>query len=304
MGTDSEEAASPTGAATGCGGDTHRSGDDALPPLPCSRKKEKRNGTRQRRRAENRTTPLVAVANEPVGVPSPLLASQDDMAVRSAGRWLLPLLLLLLLCSFVPMSSAALVAAGEAGGGGDEAALLAFKTAAISGGAGDPLASWNASAATGDGASYCSWEGVRCGGSRRVVALSLYSYGLPGTLSPSIGNLTFLQVLNLSSNGFQGTIPASIGRLVRLEVLELSYNTFSGALPANLTSCASLLLLAVGDNQLHGSIPVELGHTIGIGVACSKQQPRDRIPVRDAVVEMRAIRDTFHMVARSLDGKL
>nr|CAB3502427.1 unnamed protein product [Digitaria exilis] len=47
-----------------------------------------------------------------------------------------------------------------------------------------------------------------------------------------------------------------------------------------------------------------LASAIGIGVACSKQQPRDRIPVRDAVVEMRAIRDTFHMVARSLDGKL
>ncbi|KAF8704977.1 hypothetical protein HU200_031224 [Digitaria exilis] len=154
------------------------------------------------------------------------------MAVRWAGRWLLPLLLLLL-------SSSLSLSATPAN---DEAALLAFKTAAIRCGVGDPLASWNTSAAAGDGASYCSWEGVRCEGSgrhRRVVALSLYSYGLPGTLSPAIGNLTFLQVLNLSSNWFHGTIPAGVGRLVRLKTLDLSYNAFSGTLPANLSSVSA-----------------------------------------------------------------
>lgn len=43
---------------------------------------------------------------------------------------------------------------------------------------------------------------------------------------------------------------------------------------------------------------------IGLGVSCSKQQPRERMLMRDAAVEMRAIRDAYLMVARSLDGNL
>jgi Leucine-rich repeat (LRR) protein len=141
----------------------------------------------------------------------------------------------------------------------DEAALLAFRAAAIAGPHGDPLASWNGSGAGG----FCGWEGVRCGRRhRRVVALSLPSLGLTGTLSPAVGNLTFLRTLNLSSNWFQGTIPASIGRLVRLKTLDLSYNTFSGALPDNLSSCVSLLSLSFRNNQLHGRIPIELGRKL------------------------------------------
>ncbi|CAO2193681.1 unnamed protein product [Urochloa humidicola] len=40
---------------------------------------------------------------------------------------------------------------------------------------------------------------------------------------------------------------------------------------------------------------------IGLGVSCSKEQPRERMPMRDAAVEMRAIRYAYLMVARSLD---
>ncbi|GJN05788.1 hypothetical protein PR202_ga23452 [Eleusine coracana subsp. coracana] len=43
---------------------------------------------------------------------------------------------------------------------------------------------------------------------------------------------------------------------------------------------------------------------IGLGVSCSKTKPSDRMPVRDAVVEMRAIRDAYLTVATSLDGNL
>ncbi|CAL4977873.1 unnamed protein product [Urochloa decumbens] len=160
------------------------------------------------------------------------------------------LLSLLLLCACVSTQA------------DDEAALLAFKAAAIAGGTdgGDPLASWNGSGGTGG---LCSWEGVRCGRRhRRVVALSLPSQGLTGTLSPAIGNLTFMRELNLSSNWFRGDIPESIGHLVRLQTLDLSVNTFSGALPANLSSCASLMILRLASNQLHGSIPVEIGHKL------------------------------------------
>jgi len=75
----------------------------------------------------------------------------------------------------------------------DEAALLAFKAAAV-GGNSDALASWNGSTDGG----YCSWEGVRCRGRhRRVVAMSLPSYGLTSVLSPAVGNLSSLRILDL-----------------------------------------------------------------------------------------------------------
>jgi hypothetical protein len=89
---------------------------------------------------------------------------------------------------------------------GDGAALLAFKAAAIGGGHHNhnpllPSWTWNSTSTGG----FCSWEGVRCGARhRRVVALTLPSYGLTGTLSPATGNLTFLRTLNLTSNAFQG----------------------------------------------------------------------------------------------------
>jgi len=39
---------------------------------------------------------------------------------------------------------------------------------------------------------------------------------------------------------------------------------------------------------------------IRLGVSCSKQQPRERMAMRDAAVEMRAIRDAYLMVATEI----
>jgi Leucine-rich repeat (LRR) protein len=146
--------------------------------------------------------------------------------------------------------------------GNDEAALLAIKVAAVHGGYGDVLASWNGS--TGGGG-YCSWEGVRCRGSRqqpRVVALSLPSRGLTGVLSPAVGNLSSLRFLNFSSNALGGAIPASLDRLRHLHTLDLSNNAFSGKLPANLSSCTSLVVLLLQSNHLRGGLPSELGNKL------------------------------------------
>lgn len=97
----------------------------------------------------------------------------------------------------------------------DERALEAFKER-ISDHSG-VLASWNRSI------SYCAWEGVTCSQRHRsrVVALDLNSQGLSGTISPAIGNLTFLQMLNLSFNPLYGEIPPSISSLRRLKYLGL-----------------------------------------------------------------------------------
>ena len=67
----------------------------------------------------------------------------------------------------------------------DRIALLAIKTALK-----DPLGalnSWSSSV------HHCYWKGIICGRHhRRVVELDLSSTGLGGTISPYIGNLSFL----------------------------------------------------------------------------------------------------------------
>nr|CAB3452337.1 unnamed protein product [Digitaria exilis] len=137
---------------------------------------------------------------------------------------------------------------------GDERALVAFKTM-ISHHSG-VLTSWNQSI------SYCSWDGVTCGKKHpwRVVALKLGSQGLTGTISPAIGNLTFLHSLNLSSSGLHGEIPPSIGSLRRLESLDLSQNMLSGVIPSNISYCTSLRVMHISSNKgVQGSIPAEIG---------------------------------------------
>jgi len=140
--------------------------------------------------------------------------------------------------------------------GGDEAALLAFKAElTMDGGA---LASWNGSAG------FCSWEGVACtrGTKRnppRVVGLNLPMRGLAGTLSPAIGNLTFLQALELGFNWLHGDVPDSLGRLRRLRYLDLGYNTFSGRFPANLSSCEAMEEMFLDANNLGGRVPAGFG---------------------------------------------
>ncbi|KAM0927515.1 hypothetical protein ACQ4PT_002928 [Festuca glaucescens] len=137
----------------------------------------------------------------------------------------------------------------------DEAALLAFKAGLSNSSA---LDSWNGS--TG----FCSWEGVTCSRRRptQVVGLSLAFLGLAGTISPAIGNLTFLQILNMSSNELYGETPPSIGRLRRLQTLDMGSNMLSGMFPANLSFCTSLTTLILHYNQLNGQIPVDIGNTL------------------------------------------
>uniref|UniRef100_A0A453TB15 Receptor kinase-like protein Xa21 n=1 Tax=Aegilops tauschii subsp. strangulata TaxID=200361 RepID=A0A453TB15_AEGTS len=138
---------------------------------------------------------------------------------------------------------------------GDERALQAFKER-ISDHSG-ALASWNRSI------SYCAWEGVTCSRRHRsrVVALDLNSQGLAGTISPAIGNLTFLQMLNLSFNPLYGEIPPSIGSLRRLKYLGLQGNMITGVIPSNISRCTSLRLMTITNNKgLQGSIPSEIGN--------------------------------------------
>ncbi|CAK9135875.1 unnamed protein product [Ilex paraguariensis] len=115
------------------------------------------------------------------------------------------------------------------------------------------VSSWNASS------HFCDWEGVICGRQRsRVIIIDVAFGGLAGTLSPYIGNLTFLRGLRLQNNTFHGEIPRELGCLFSLRELRLSNNSFEGEIPATLSRCSELMYLDVGNNNLVGGIPKEL----------------------------------------------
>ncbi|GJZ26680.1 kinase-like domain-containing protein [Tanacetum coccineum] len=115
------------------------------------------------------------------------------------------------------------------------------------------LTSWNHSF------HFCDWSGISCGKRhKRATALRLDSQGLEGSLSPHVGNLSFLRELYLSNNSFQATIPHELGRLSGLRSLYLDENNFTGFIPANLSHCSNLEELWLGQNKLAGSIPKEM----------------------------------------------
>ncbi|XP_074281501.1 uncharacterized protein LOC141606313 [Silene latifolia] len=133
-------------------------------------------------------------------------------------------------------------------------ALLAIKTQLVDSRADGVLASWNNSV------HHCNWDGVICGNKhKRVIELDLYSRGLSGTISPFIGNLSFLNTIALFNNSLYGHIPPEIGRLFRLQRLGLFNNTLVGEIPANLSGCINLQILSLAWNRLHGNVPIELG---------------------------------------------
>ncbi len=102
----------------------------------------------------------------------------------------------------------------------DRLSLLKFKEAI----ANDPygiVSSWN------DSIQFCNWHGITCSRRhQRVTALELEGHKLHGTITPYVGNLTFLRAINLQNNSFYGEIPKEVGHLFRLRHLNLSNNMF------------------------------------------------------------------------------
>ena len=130
-------------------------------------------------------------------------------------------------------------------------ALRAFRA-----GVSDPegkLQSWNSTA------HFCRWAGVNCTRGH-VTALRMMSFGLTGTISPALGNLTYLERLDLNRNALSGGIPASLGQLRHLNYLGLCDNGgVSGEIPDSLCNCTSLATAYLNNNTLTGTIPAWLG---------------------------------------------
>ncbi|XP_021829769.1 probable LRR receptor-like serine/threonine-protein kinase At3g47570, partial [Prunus avium] len=136
----------------------------------------------------------------------------------------------------------------------DRLALLAIK-AQIKQDPHNVTSSWNESI------HFCFWHGVSCSRRhrQRVTSLDLQSQKLAGSLSPHIGNLSFLRALKLQNNSFSHEIPPQIGHLHRLQVLYLHNNSFSGPIPYNISYCSNLIFMNFGSNGLMGKIPSEFG---------------------------------------------
>jgi LRR receptor-like serine/threonine-protein kinase FLS2 len=130
----------------------------------------------------------------------------------------------------------------------DEFALLAFKLL-ITLEPYDMLANnWSTSS------SICNWIGVTCDElHNRVHTLNLSNMGLRGTISPNLGNMSFLVILDLSHNIFSSFIPQFIGNLHQLKILDMRNNRLSGPIPQTFSNLTSLEEIRLSHNYLSGT---------------------------------------------------
>ncbi|XWS69554.1 hypothetical protein CRYUN_Cryun04dG0188800 [Craigia yunnanensis] len=106
----------------------------------------------------------------------------------------------------------------------------------------------------------CSWNMVTCSTDGLVIVLGSPSWNLCGTLAPTIGNLTNLQLALLQNNNISGRIPSELGKISKLQTLDLSNNYFSGQIPGTLSRLKSIQYLRLNNNSLSGTIPSSLAN--------------------------------------------
>ncbi|PRQ37584.1 putative non-specific serine/threonine protein kinase [Rosa chinensis] len=83
--------------------------------------------------------------------------------------------------------------------------------------------------------------------------------GLQGTISPHVGNLSFLVSLDPRNNSFIELLPHEISLLPRLRILVLQDNKLEGNIPPTIHQCQQLENISLAANRLNGLIPKELG---------------------------------------------
>uniref|UniRef100_A0A7N2LDJ9 non-specific serine/threonine protein kinase n=1 Tax=Quercus lobata TaxID=97700 RepID=A0A7N2LDJ9_QUELO len=130
----------------------------------------------------------------------------------------------------------------------DRLALLEFKAKI----ADDPLqvmSSWN------DSIHFCQWRGVTCGRRhQRITVLNLPSSKLVGSISPHIGNLSFLRQITLQNNILHNEIPLEIVAPISKTLL-VTYNLLTGEIPATLGTLSKLQSFFIVNNKMIGGIP-------------------------------------------------
>ncbi|KAF9670970.1 hypothetical protein SADUNF_Sadunf13G0124400 [Salix dunnii] len=106
-----------------------------------------------------------------------------------------------------------------------------------------------------------NWTGVLCfdtakeDGHLHVRELLLLNMSLSGTLSPSLGNLTYMEILDFMWNTITGSIPPEIGNIKSLKLLLLNGNQLTGSLPEELGHLPILDRIQIDQNRISGPIP-------------------------------------------------
>ncbi|KAF0908433.1 hypothetical protein E2562_025407 [Oryza meyeriana var. granulata] len=95
------------------------------------------------------------------------------------------------------------------------------------------------------------WLGVTCV-EGKVTVLNLPDYGLNGTISNSLGNLSALSDINLVGNHLTGHVPDSLTNLMLLQKLDLFMNDLTGPLP---TFSPSVKVNVTGNLNFNGTVP-------------------------------------------------
>lgn len=118
----------------------------------------------------------------------------------------------------------------------------------------NPLSTWDENSA-----SPCNWTRIVCNKyGHRVIGIDLSGLQLRGSISPYIGNLSFLRSLQLQNNQLTGELPNQISNLFRLALLNVSSNNLNGVIPSNISQCRELRILDLVQNQISGEIPEEI----------------------------------------------
>jgi Leucine-rich repeat (LRR) protein len=144
---------------------------------------------------------------------------------------------------------------------------------------------------------WCSWQFITCNQDTFVVEyISVHDCsggGGPGTISPSVWNLTHLSSLSIlncpltgtipsissslnitsmggltiSGTGIVGTIPSAIGTAFpALATLDLSHNHLNGSIPSQLGNLKSLGSFDLSFNNLTSTIPSSLSSLVNLGL--------------------------------------
>ncbi|KAL3505091.1 hypothetical protein ACH5RR_034932 [Cinchona calisaya] len=180
----------------------------------------------------------------------------------------------------------------------DKEALMSLKSHTISMEVSYPLSSWDENST-----SPCNWTRVVCNkNGQRVIELDLSGLKLAGSISPLIGNLSFLESLQLQNNQLTGNLPEQLGNLFRLRTLNASSNSLTGVIPTSISQCKELRILDLMQNQISGKIPEEISQLKELQVL---NLARNRLfgPIPSSLVNISSLTN-LNLGTNSLSGKI